>query len=589
MKTEARTRIRIAALAIAILFTALTARLWQLQIIQGGVFRTMSIENRLRIEKVPAPRGIIYDRNGTPLVKNSPFYSVSIQPGMLGDADLERISDFLNIDMDELYGIIDRWGNPLEPIKLKDGLSFAEVAYIEARISDYPSLNIEVEQSRHYLNSNIGSHLIGYLGKLNPAQIKKEDFRDIPRQALVGQWGVEKIYDGSLRGSPGRRVIEVDALGRKLRKISEDPPVRGNDLYLSIDINLQKEAEEAFGARMGAFVAVKPTTGEILGLVSRPSFDPNLFTRGIGYEDWISLSGSKGYPMLNRALQSQYPPGSTFKIITALAALESDAVTSDTEVTCRGLLSHGPWSFRCWKRGGHGTLSMHRALVESCDVYFYTVGRMADIDNIAKYARLLGLGTETGLGLADEKRGLVPDREWKKRVKNEIWFPGETYNASIGQGFVLATPAQLARMISTIANGGRLYGLRLTRAETTPEPLQTIQLSDETLKIIKDALSGVVAERGGTGYASRSRKVSISGKTGTSQVIAQKEEDVDEEDIPLRFRDHAWFVAYAPSDRPEIAMSVFVEHGGHGGTAAAPIAKQAIEAYFAKTEGPREN
>lgn len=580
MKTEGRDKIEVIALVLALAFAVITARLWHLQIVKGRDFKKLSYENRLRIEKVIAPRGIIYDRNGKPLVKNSPYYSVSLIPEMMEGADLGRVADLLGIDMEEIQRVIGQWEDSSVPIKLKDGLSFEEVAHIEARLSDYPALGIEVEQTRHYLYGKVGAHLIGYLGKLNPEQVNKEDFRDVPRQALIGQWGVEKMYDSTLRGTPGRRIIEVDALGRKLRELSLEPPVKGQPLYLSIDLELQKKAEEAFGDRTGALVALRPATGEVLGLVSLPSFDPNLFSRGIGYEDWLRLSRSMRYPMLNRALQSQYPPGSTFKIVTAIAALESGAMTPEDKVTCKGSMSLGRWSFGCWKKGGHGTLSMHRAIVESCDVYFYTAGLKAGIDNIAKYARALGLGAPAGVGLVTEKPGLIPDTEWKKRVKNEPWYPGETLNVSIGQGFVLTTPVQLARMISAVANGGYLHDLKLTRTDDLPEPVGMVSLKEETFGVLKDALMGVVQEQHGTGSPARSGKVDISGKTGTSQVIAKRNKDVDEEEVPYRFRDHAWFVAYAPREEPVIALSVFVEHGGHGGAAAAPIARQAIEAYM---------
>jgi penicillin-binding protein 2 len=588
MKTEGRDRIAVITVALVLAFTVLAARLWHLQIVKGTNFKRLSYENRLRIVKVPAPRGIIYDRNGKPLVKNSPYYSVSLMPEIIEEEDLEEIAYLLGIDVQEIQRVVGQWEESSVPIKLKDGLSFEAVAQIEARLSDYPALSIEVEQTRHYLYEKVGAHLIGYLGKLNPEQVHKDNFRDVPRQALIGQWGVEKMYDNVLRGTPGKRIFEVDALGRKLREISFELPVKGQPLYLSIDIDMQKKAEEAFKSRTGALVAIKPATGEVLGLVSLPSFDPNLFSRGISYEDWLELSESMRYPMLNRALQSQYPPGSTFKIVTAIAALESGTTTPEDEVTCRGNLKYGRWSFGCWRRGGHGKLSMHRAIVESCDVYFYKAGLRVGIDIIAKYARSLGLGAPAGVGLVTEKPGLIPDTEWKKRVRNEPWYPGETFNASIGQGFVLTTPVQLARMIGMVANGGYLHDIKLVRVDDLPVPAGVVHLEEKTLSVLKDALRGVVQEKHGTGYTARSGKIDMSGKTGTSQVISQRDLNVDEEELPYRFRDHAWFVAYAPSEEPKIALSVFVEHGGHGGAAAAPIARQAIEEYMGSQEAARE-
>jgi penicillin-binding protein 2 len=583
MKTEAVSKkIELIALIVLAFFLLLVARLWQLQILEGKDFKRASFENRLRIEKLPSSRGIIHDRNGRPLVKNSPYYYVALQPEMLGTADLGSIAEFLSMGLSELHDIILNNKDPFEPIKLKGGLDFEEVAFMEARLSDYPGLVITAEQTRHYLFGEVGAHILGYLGKLSPSQIKKADFREVPRQAFIGQWGLEKMFDSYLRGEPGKKAIEVDALGRPLRLIKEEAPDRGNDLYLSIDLDLQMEAEKAFGEKVGALVAIKPHTGEILALVSRPSFDPNLFSRGIDYSDWLSLAEHKSYPMLNRALQSQFPPGSTFKIVTAIAALESGAITPDTRSTCTGLLRMGRWRFRCWRRGGHGTLSLHRAIVESCDVYFYRAGDRAGIDNIAKYARMLGLESESGLMLVKEKSGLIPDTKWKERVKNQPWFRGETLNAAIGQGYVLVTPVQLARMTAAISNGGYLYDLRLTRAESQPVPVSKLDVRAETLRDIKEALRGVVSERRGTGYAARSRIVDIAGKTGTAQVISQRDRDYKEEETPEELRDHAWFVAFAPVENPEIAVAVFVEHGGHGGAAAAPIAKRAIETYIRK-------
>jgi penicillin-binding protein 2 len=475
--------------------------------------------------------------------------------------------------------------SPFTPIRLKQGLTFNEVAFIESRRSDFPGLIIEVEPSREYIYSSIGSHLIGYLGKPNPSQSKDPAFRDVPPDAFIGQWGAEMLFDKSLRGIPGERVIEVDSLGREIRLLNEKPPIKGEDIRLSLDINLQKEAEEAFGERAGALVAIRPDTGEILGLVSRPSFDPDLFAKGISYEEWIALTQDSKKPMLNRALQSQYPPGSTFKIITAIAALEEGLITPETKVECRGGINYGRWHFGCWREGGHGVMSLHRALVESCDVYFYEVGKRLGIDKIYDYASSFGLGKETGFQLVHERRGIIPNTKWKEEKKKQKWYLGETFNTAIGQGYVAVTPIQMAVMISAVANGGNLYRPTLMK-DTIPVLSGKVKATPETLEIVKRALSGVVNEPGGTGWAAKSELVSICGKTGTAQVIAMREGSRYQ---PERFRDHAWFVAFAPVEKPEIALSVFVEHGGHGGGAAAPIAKRAIEGYLKNAEFNKQN
>jgi penicillin-binding protein 2 len=568
---------------VTILFLAMVLRLWQLQIIEGTDFQRLSTENRLRIEKIPAPRGIIFDRNGIPLVKNSAFFSVSLLPEMADEADIEVIADFLGIPPMELFKKIKAHKIPFATIKLKEGLTFRETAAIEARLSDYPGLTIDSEQTRHYLYGNVGSHLIGYLGRITPEQAKDPSYEGVPAQSFIGQWGVEKLYDNHLRGTPGRKVIEVDALGRQLRLLTEEPPHKGQDLFLGMDVNLQLAAEAAFQNRAGAFAAIKPSTGEVLGLVSRPSFNPNLFSRGIDPEEWKRLSLGKRYPLLNRALQSQYPPGSTFKMIVAIAAMESEAITPKDEINCTGTIRSGRWTFGCWRPGGHGKISLHRAIVESCDIYFYKAGEKSGIDTIAEYARRFGLGSSTGIPLVREKAGLVPDSKWKQRVMDEPWYLGETYNASIGQGFVLATPVQLARMMSAVANNGLLYDLKLERLEEQPFAASYAVVSERTLSLIKDALVGVVSEKHGTGWAAKSMLVEVGGKTGTSQVISlKKRRELERLGImEERFEDHAWFVAFAPRKEPEIALSVFVEHGGKGGSAAAPIAKKIIEAYMA--------
>ena len=408
----------------------------------------------------------------------------------------------------------------------------------------------------------------------------------MPPEAFIGQWGAELVFDRTLRGIPGERIIEIDALGREIKLLQENPPVKGDDLKLSIDINLQKAAEEAFAGRAGAVVALKPDTGEILGLVSRPSFDPNLFARGVNYSQWTALLQDKKVPMLNRVLQSQYPPGSTFKIVTAIAALNEGVITPDTKVTCTGGITYGKWQFGCWKKGGHGTVSLHRAIVESCDVYFYEAGKRLGIDKIAEYARKLGLGSETGLQLVKERSGLIPDTKWKHEKRNQQWYLGETFNAAIGQGYVAATPMQMAQLMSVVANGGLIYRPVMVKTESLLQPVASADIKPQVLDLVRDALYGVVNEGGGTGSAAKSNIAAIGGKTGTAQVVSIRKSS---HLLPEKFRDHAWFVAFAPVEKPAIALCVFIEHGGHGGGAAAPIAKLAIEAYLKSEKLKAEN
>jgi len=578
-------KIIIAAYMIAAGLLIVLIRLWQLQVLQGGEYRKISESNRLRIIGVPAPRGIIFDRNGIPLVKNTPYFCAYLAPGEFNMTGLPVLSRLLEIPEDELARKINRKGQgPLTPVRLKEGLSLREVSVVEARRSDFPGLMIDIEVSREYIYGSTGSHLIGYLGKLTPAQSKAPEYKDVPPEAFIGQWGVEKLFDKSLRGTAGQRIIEVDALGREIRLLQEKPPIKGTDLLLSMDIALQKEAEKAFDGKAGALVAIKPDTGELLGLVSSPSFDPNQFATGISYDEWTELSEDKKLPMLNRAIQSQYPPGSTFKIITAIAGLEEGVINDTTTVDCRGSISYGKWSFGCWRKTGHNTVSLHRALVESCDVYFYEVGKRLGIDKIHDYALRFGLGSTTGIPLGIEKKGLIPDTQWKLANRKAQWFLGETFVNAIGQGYVAATPLQMAVMTSAVANGGNVYKPSLIKGEG-PVLAGRANVNPATLETIRNYLAGVVNEPNGTGWTARSAITKIAGKTGTAQVVGLKKGATHSGE---NLRDHAWFVAFAPVEKPEIALSVLVEHGGHGGAAAAPIAKKAVEAYLLSADKKKE-
>ena len=578
MKTKSEhEKILILSYIIISAFFFLVMRLWQLQVLQGDEYRKLSEANRLRIVNIPAPRGIIFDRNGIPLVKNSPYCYASVIPDEFDKTRAGLLAKVLGVPVEEVLEKLNSPDlSPFVPIRLKQGLSLRDIAYIEARRSDYPGLIIEAEVNREYPLGDVGAHLLGYLGKPSPSQLKDPVFSDIPPDMFIGQWGVEKLFDSTLRGVPGKRIIEVNALGREIRMLQETPPVKGRDITLSIDINLQKKAEEAFGERAGALVAVQPETGEILGLISKPSFDPNLFTKGIDPNAWEAITKDKRNPMLNRALQSQYPPGSTFKIVTAIAGLEEKVITPDTKVDCKGGIRYGRWYFGCWRKHGHGVISLHRAIVESCDVYFYEVGRLLGIDNIYTYATGLGLGSKTGIKLGNERQGLIPNTKWKLEKKKLPWYPGETFNAAIGQGYVSVTPIQQAEMISSVANGGVLYRPSLIKG-IKPVVLGKLNVSPENLEIVKKGLFGVVNEPSGTGSAAKSYLTSIAGKTGTAQVVTTGRGSRSSAE---KFRDHAWFVAFAPFEKPEIALAVLVEHGGHGGSAAAPIAKTAIEAYI---------
>jgi len=576
-------------LAIVILFI----RLWYLQAVKGEYYQEQAESNRIRPVKLRPPRGVIYDRSGRPLVENELVFDISLIPEDAPDLDatIEKLSAIVKVTPDAIRKALEEATDvrtSYDPVKIREEAPWDEVAVVEAHQDDLPGAIIEPEHLRHYPYGGLASHQFGYIGKVSQSQRKKEQ-ADIGM--LTGQGGLEKIYDKLLRGVAGRRMIQVNAAGRKVKDLGIEEPRPGTDIYLTLDLDAQKAAEEGLGSRAGAVVAMDPNTGEILALTSHPAYDPNLFPRGISPKDWVQLMKDPSHPMYNRAIQSVYPPGSTFKIIVALAGLESGVIKLDDKVACKGFLTSGRHSFRCWKKGGHGAVSFHQALVESCDVYFYTMGERIGWDRVAEYARKLGYGSLTGILLPDEKPGLIPTTEWKKKRTGEAWYAGDTYINSIGQGFVLVSPIQACQMMSAVANGGRFFRpllLKQTRNRETgevnvvsPEHTGSVTLDPNVLQEVRSALAGVVNEPGGTAHAAATPLATVAGKTGTAQVIAQK---VSGRKLSDETKDHAWFVAFAPVENPKIAVAVVVEHGGHGGSAAAPIAKKVIEEYLKNVE-----
>jgi penicillin-binding protein 2 len=419
--------------------------------------------------------------------------------------------------------------------------------------------------------------------------------------ALIGKYGVEYRWENDLRGVDGGRQIEVDALGREIRPLGIVEPFPGNNLFLTIDLDLQKTAEEAYQDKNGALIAMDPKTGRILAMVSKPSFEPDIFARNILQDEWKSLVENPHHPLQNKGIQGQYPAGSVFKIITAIAGLESGMITPDTQFICTGAFHYGNRDFRCWKEGGHGAISLHRAIVESCDIYFYQVGLKVGVDLIAHYANEFGLGKVIGISLPHEKPGTVPSSSWKKKRFGVPWYSGETLSFSVGQGYLNATPLQLLMLISGVANGGKqylpqvvervenIYGEKLK--EYPPVELRRATVSEKTFQIVQEALRGAVNDPHGTGWTCLLKEVKVAGKTGTAQVVRLPEnfKKGDMNRMPLKFRDHAWFVAYAPFEDPKISIAVLVEHGGFGASAAAPIAKKVIAKYLNAEPSPPLN
>jgi len=578
-------KVTVSVYIVTIIFVILTLRLWDLQVIKGDKYGEMAENNRLRVIKVPAPRGIIYDRDKIPLVRNIPSFDISVAGNDL-PYDVESMAalgKLIGLEPDKIRSLIESESKrPLEPVKLKKGISFRELAIVEAGKTDFPGLQVDVVVDREYIYGEFASHIIGYLGRLTYKQSMKPEYEGVPRSSFIGQLGVEKIYDNTLRGIAGKRFIEVDAVGRIIKSAGIQEAVKGDDITLTIDRVLQEEAEKSLRGMTGAVVALDSNTGEVLAMASAPSYDPNLFARGIDYMDWQKLLNNPMKPLLNRAIQSQYPPGSIFKMISALAALEEGVITDKTKYECKGYINLER-VFRCWKHEGHGKIDVHRAIVESCDVFFYEIGKRIDIDTISRYALDFGFGAPVGIELEGEKSGIVPSAGWKLKVKKERWYTGETLNTLIGQGYLTATPIQVARYMAAVVNGGRVLTPYLIKNDSVhARVVRKLDLHDENVKLIMRSLVDVVDDNEGTGRLARSQIIGIGGKTGTTQVVGRS---ALTNDIPRKYRDHAWFVAYAPSDNPQIVVAVFVEHGGHGSKVAAPIAKRVIEAYYNKNNG----
>ena len=486
-------------------------------------------------------------------------------------------------------------GTPLhQPLKIKSDIAREELAAVETRKLDLPGVVVDVVIRRNYPYKNFASHLIGYLGEISQDELDKEEFSGHKLGYLVGKYGIEQVFEMDLMGENGGRQVEVNAMGQKIRVVGQVEPNPGNNLDLTLDVELQKAAEDAMAGKRGAVVALDPRNGDVLAIVSKPDFDPNLFARGITPENWKSIVDNPAHPLQNRAIQGQYPPGSVYKIIMALAGLEEKVITPETGFYCGGAYPFGNREYRCWKKEGHGPVTLRRALVESCDVYFYNVGMRLGVNRIAKYASAAGLGNATGFPLGREKPGLIPTSAWKLKRFGIPWQLGENLSIAIGQGYNLATPIQIACSVSALFNGGRYYQPRIAyrmRAphgevlkEFPPQVLREIQLSPENVEFVREALWGVVNAPGGTGSRAKVEGFNVAGKTGTSQVVQRKEGRGDPTSPELQ--DHAWFACFAPAFNPEITVVVLVEHGGGGGATAAPVARQVMENYSKRKKNP---
>ena len=591
-------KIRVFAMLVIFVFLCLLMRIWYLQILKWQYLTGLSENNRVRMVSLPAYRGTIKDRNGETLVSIRPSFNLYITPEDAGDSvsSLDLLAEKIKFKRGKLKKSIGR-EKSFKDILIKTDISREEVAFIEENNMRLPGIKIKAEPLRNYVYKDLMSHTLGYLGEISKSKLKHTNNPFYSQGDFVGKNGLENIFESTLRGKKGHKEIEVDVSGRELKTIRRLPSESGNNLILTLDVKVQAELEKAMTSTPekivnGSAVVIKVQTGEILAIASKPTFDPNEFAEGITSGSWRKLINDEMHPLQNRSIHSQYPPGSTYKIAVAYAALEEGVIDPETTIYCPGHFKLGRGRYRCWKKSGHGAVNLHDALVQSCDVYFYTLGHRMGIDTLARYAKKFGFGTPAGIGLSREKSGLVPSTQWKLKNRKKAWLLGETISASIGQGYNLVTPLQQANMMAAVANGGMLLKPYIVKRieepggttikEFFPEIRGKIAGSSENLEVIRKALRDVVNGVRGTGKRSRLKNIIVSGKTGTVQVVRMKsnEELEKEDEVPYKYRDHAWFVAFAPYEKPEIAVAVLVEHGGHGGTTAAPIAKKIFKKYF---------
>ncbi len=599
--TEARLfagRNIVAAIFVLLFMVVLVLRLGELQLLEHTHFTTKSLDNRVRVEPIPPTRGLIYDRNGILLAQNLPVYSLEITPEQV--KDLEKTITQLGEVIDITEGNIKRFEHlrkqqrRFDSIPIRIDLTEEEIARFAVNRHRFPGVEIKAKLLRTYPLGKETAHVLGYVGRINEQELKDLDTSNYSGTSHVGKTGVEKFYEKHLHGKVGTRRVEVNALGRTLRILDSQPPKPGVNLYLSLDVKLQEEAINAMGEENGSIVAIDPTDGSILALVSNPSFDPNLFVNGISNRDYQALQNSPDKPLFNRALRGRYPPGSTTKPLIGLAGLELDRTTKSREEVCRGYyqLPDHEHKYRDWKKWGHGPMNVRNAIIESCDVYFYDLANKLGIDRLHDYLSSFGFGEEPGVDISGAISGLLPSREWKLRTKGEQWFTGETLIVGIGQGYFLATPLELAGSTATLAARGKRYVPRILRAiqtSSTKQPVAVLPTKLQKMPIkdihnwdhIINAMTDVIDSSRGTANIIHTDEYKIAGKTGTAQVFSIKQDETyDEEKVEKKLRDHALFIAFAPAKNPKIAVAVIVENGGHGSSVAAPIARRIMDLYL---------
>lgn len=575
------------------------SRLVFLQVIQGEEFQKQATTNSMRLQRIVAPRGIIMDANGIRLAGNVPSFDVSIIVKDVPDLEqtLHNLAACTDIPYETLMArvVAGRKNTPShKPIILERNIP--KVSLTKIMVNNYmlPGITVDTGLRREYVYQDVAAHIVGYIGEINKTELDGQTFPGAISGDNIGKMGIERAFDTYLRGTAGGRQVEVNAVGRVQKTLKEILPTQGHNIYLTIDIELQYFAESLLHDVAGSAVAVDPRDGRVLCMASSPRFDLNLFNFGISRENWNELQSNPLRPLENKAIRGEYPPGSTYKGLVALAALEEGIITPETRFFCGGKLNFGNHEFRCWHRGGHGNVNLEQAMAHSCDVYFYQLGIKLGVDRIAKYANMFGFGSVTGIEIGNERPGLIPTRSWKKKRFGENWFDGENLSVAIGQGYNLTTPMQLAMFTAALGNGGYLYTPTLVAKITDsdgnviqdfrPRLKYKINVNPEHIELVRNGMLQVVMGPGGTGRRAALPGVVVAGKTGTSQVVSRKTKgDEPEPEKPVFQRPHGLFIAFAPYDDPVIAIAVIVENGEGGSTAALPIARELLRFWLDKT------
>jgi penicillin-binding protein 2 len=596
-------RLTVFQYVITVVFSVLAVSFWVLQVVQHAKYEELAENNHQRTLALRAPRGLVFDRDGRVLVENRHSYSISIVREHSRDLNrtIELLAAVLGIDESSVRGIVERHRREpsYRPITIVQDATLAQVAAVVARRLDFELSDVVVEQvpTRRYPET-LAAHLFGYVGEVSDKDVSEDD--SLRSGDIVGQAGIEKVYNALLMGEDGAKRVVVNSVGREIRTLEEDEPTEGKRVQLTIDLDVQKAIEDGFDAigLNGAAVVLDPANGGVLGFSSRPAYDPNAFASGIDRVTWASLNTDRDRPLNDRAIQGRYSPGSTFKMAVALAGLEEGIITPDFHVSCAGHANFYGREFKCWKKPGHGSIDLRHAIEQSCDVYFYTVGNLVGVDKINKWATALGLGVKSGIDLPNEVQGLVPSTEWKRERLHEKWYAGETISVSIGQGQVSVTPVSMAVYMATLANGGTRVTPHLLKAVddgsgwkpvATPPPQSKVDIDPEKLQAIRDGL-WMVVNQAGTARVAQLKDADgkpiydVSGKTGTAQVISNQGRASATGKTDRNLNDHGWFVFFAPRDNPQVAGVVFLENGVHGGNAAM-VAHHILDTFFAKKDG----